>query len=93
MAFFRAVIHPIFQMVPVAPFVMQPGRRIAFVFALLVVWTVVTGVIFCAEQKLGGRIFGKVMQQSLPVKPQPETALQHQPFVTCDGFEMLDRMQ
>ena len=55
-------------MVLVAPLVMQPGRGISLVQALAVVGAAGSGVVFGPHQKLGGRVFGQVVGQSLPVE-------------------------
>lgn len=77
----------------VAALVMQPSGGVAFVLALAVVRAVGTEIVFCAHEKFDGGIFTQVVGQALPIKPQAKAAFQHQPFMVCDGFEMLDRMQ
>lgn len=58
MPFFRRVIDPIFQMMLVAAFVVQPRGAVALGLALAVIGAVVAEIIFCADQKFSGGEFG-----------------------------------
>ena len=49
----------------------------------------VTLIIADAGPEFGGRIFGQIVRQALPVEPHAEAAAAHEPAVMRDGFEML----
>lgn len=85
------VVCPIFKVVAIAAFMMHPGSTVSDGTALCVIGAAVPLVIFYTGPKFYGRIFGQVMCQSLPVEPQPETMLPHQPPMLLNGFQMLPK--
>ena len=76
-------------MVLVAPLVVHPRLGIALVLALGGIGAAVALIIADAGPEFGGRIFGQIVRQALPVEPHAEAAAAHEPAVMRDGFEML----
>ena len=83
-----AQVCPVFKMVPVAALVVHPGKGIAVRLALGGVRAAVALIIADAGKKLGGRIFGQGMRQSLPDQAHPEAAAHDQMPVVCDRLQM-----
>lgn len=81
-----AVIRPVFEMVAIPAFMMEPGGAITLCPSLGIVGTVVALIVFDASQKLHRGVFGKIVGQPLPVEPQPEAVFSHQCSVVVDGF-------
>ena len=84
------VVDPIFQVVFVAPFVVQPGRAVAFGLALGVVGAAGALPVLGPGQKLHRRQFAEVVHKALPVQPAAEAIPPHQHFVVVDGLIMFD---
>ena len=73
----------------VASFVMKPGKRDPAVFPFRVVRTLIALIVAGALQKLGGRVFGKIMGQPLQIKTAAETVAPDQMPVLSNGVEVL----
>ena len=88
----RRVVDPIFQVVAVAPLVVQPGGAVAFGLALGVVGAAAALPVFGPGQELDRRELAQIMREALPVQPAAE-AVAHDPhFVVVDGLVMFDRV-
>ena len=86
------IVNPVFQVVLVAPLVVQPCGRVAFRLALGVVGAAGALPIFGTGPEFHGGQFAQIMGQPLPVQPAAETPLHDQHFVVMDGFIMFDGM-
>lgn len=82
------VVDPIFQMVLVAPLMVQPGPAHAGGLALGVVGAAVALEIPGAGPKFQGPVLGQVVHQALPYKAGPAAVMEHQRLMAGDGFEM-----
>lgn len=85
-------VGPILIMVAVATLVVHPRRTVAENLALALVRTPRSLIVARARQKLGGRIFGKVVKQPLKTDPRAEAMQDHAVTVLCDGVKMAERM-
>ena len=85
----RAVIHPVFVMMPVASFMMQPCRRIPYILPLRVVRASISLIIFCSDPKFRPGIFGKVMTDALPVQADRKASFHHQILMIGNRLKML----
>ena len=82
------IIDPVFKMMLIAPFMMQPGRRIPLLLAFRHIRTAIALIVFHAVEKLLRRILGQIVHQALPVQPHCKTAFHHQQPVMCDRLKM-----
>ena len=85
----RAVIHPVFVMMPVASFMMQPCRRIPYILPLRVVRASISLIIFCSDPEFRPGIFGKVMTDALPVQADRKASFHHQILMIGNRLKML----
>ena len=76
-------------MMLIASFVMQPRGRITDRFPFRIIRASVTLIVFRSDEELAGHVLGKVMHQSLSVKPYRKTAFHDQIFVIGDRAKML----
>src|SRR5699024_5524581 len=65
-----------------------PGKGNAFFFSLRIIGTSGSLIISTPYQKLCGRVFGQVMEESLFVQPDTETIFHYHYFMFCDRFKM-----
>ena len=89
MVFINAVINPIFKMMFVPSFMMQPGPRIPTFFLFSRIRTAVSLKIQHSCPEFLRSIFGQVMHQPLPVKSHFKTALHNDPLMLCNCPEMV----
>ena len=83
-----AVVNPVFQMVPIAPLVVEPGGGIAQLFPLGSVGTAGAAIVFCANPELGPGIFAHIVHQPLADQSNPEAILHHQKLMMRNGFKV-----
>ena len=83
-----SVIYPIFKMMFVSSFVMQPGSRYSGGFSLCIVRASGPLIVFCSHHELGRRIFRQVMHKSLLIQSHLKTILHNQKFMGCDRLKM-----
>lgn len=72
------IVHPVFQMVLVAPLVVQPGEGYAGGLALRVVRAAVALIVFRTGEKLRRGVFAEIMAEALPIEPQTKAVLADQ---------------
>ena len=58
----RIDIYPIFKMVAISSLMVHPGKRVSVLLPLPLVGASGAQIMLCARNKLGGRIFGQVME-------------------------------
>ena len=87
------IVDPVFKMVKVAAFVVEPGGGHADVLPFRVIRAAGSLIIKGADQKFRRSIFGEIVQESLPVQTDLEAVLTHHPFVAGDRPEMPDRVK
>ena len=63
-------INPIFIMMPVAAFMMEPCKGIAFLLPFGVIGTLIALIIMRSNQKFSRRIFGQIVQQALRIQTE-----------------------
>ena len=79
-------------MVTVAALMVQPRETDAVDHALLIVGAAVTLIVFHAAPELGRGVLAQSVGQALPIKPQTEAVFPHQPPMTVDGVQMIEKM-
>lgn len=84
----RRIIDPIFQMVPVSPFVVQPCAAVAFGGPFRFIGAAVSLIIFYPWNPFNRGIFGEIMRQPLPIKAHSEAMLPDKRSMMVDGFQM-----
>ena len=87
------VIGPVFIMMFVAAFVVQPGVRDPEVVALGVVRALRALVVACPDEEFRRGIFAQIVQKSLPVETDAEAFLHHNVPVFRDRTKMFQRME
>ena len=83
-----AVIDPVFQMMLVAPLVVQPRRGVALGCALRLVGAVVALIIDAPGDELGGAVLAQVVGKALLIQPAFKAVFHHQQLVPGDSLEM-----
>ena len=78
-------IGPILEMVAISSLVVHPRKRISKQLPLPLVGTAAALIVARPRKKLGGRIFGKVMKQTLEANPRPKAVRDHAVAVSGDG--------
>ena len=83
------VVDPVFIMMPVPPFMVQPRGRISGSFPLCIVRASRSLVIFAAHEELRRRIFWHIVQQTLLIQSNLKTLFHHQHLMVIDRTKML----
>ena len=84
----RSVINPVFIMMLIAPFMMQPGRRIPLFLPLCIIRTSGSLVISTPHTKLCPSVFLQIMEQPLSVQTYLKACLHHKELMFCDRTKM-----
>ena len=85
----RRILDPIFQMVPVSPFVVQPCAAVAFGGPFRFIGAAVSLIIPYTGPELLRTVLGEIMGNSLPVQANLEAMLPDQVSVPCNGRKMV----
>src|SRR5699024_4739589 len=84
----QAVVNPVLIMMLISSLMMQPGGGTSFIFPLCIVRAPVALIISAAYPEFCPAVFGKIMQQPLPVQPHPEAIFHYKEFMLCDRAEV-----
>ena len=83
-------VYPVFPVVLVSPFMVEPCGGITEQLALALIWAACTLVIACARQKLGGRILGEIVKKPLPADARAEAMRNDTVAVLGNGVKMAE---
>src|SRR5699024_1750494 len=85
----KTVIYPVFIMMFVPAFVVEPGGRIALCLSFRIIGTSCSLIISASHFELCPAVFRQIMQNPLSVQPNTEAFLHDQSFMFCNCTEML----
>ena len=86
-------VIPILKVVAISALVVHPRHGIAVELTLTLVGTARALIILRAREKLGGRIFGKIMKKPLPTNPCPKAMGNDAVAVLGDRAKMAKRVR
>ena len=84
----QTIIDPVFIMVLISPFVVQPCKGNACRLTFCIIRTSVSLIILTADFEFRPAIFGKIMQKPLPIKSHAETMFHYEQFMPRDRAKM-----